>query len=217
MKKLLLPLFLISLVAAGCNISSEDTAIQNTQQPVSSKQNEPVVSNQKSDNRTLWTPDPHNVLACDAKVNNDPPTETVQYKNDKYGISMKLPYSPNWGSDQYKLQPYDELPVTDNVTSQFIIYYGPLGCGEGGVSRTHIVQIIPHKTNQQWQDYLNKFGEPNVKFSKDAYNHNILTYGDSLGMCSMQSYVILGSKYDYDPGTACRGMDESVFKTIRIY
>jgi hypothetical protein len=89
------------------------------------------------DNRILLTPE--NVIQyCDignaAKMarcgsesfNFDAPTETVTYRNETYGIQVDLPYNPKWGSVNFRVNPYDEDLINEDV------FFGPIGIGEGG-------------------------------------------------------------------------------------
>lgn len=88
---------------------------------------------EEDDNRILLTPenlkdycDPTvNLDECSSEdFNMDPPSTTKSYENPTRGISVDLPYNPNWGSKNYRLMPYEEEGE--------YVWFGPMGQFEGG-------------------------------------------------------------------------------------
>ena len=81
----------------------------------------------QTDNRILLTPqnvrqynDPPN---CNEKFNLYPANTTVTYSNSNRGISLEIPYNSSWGSDKYRVNPYDE--------NNNRIEFGPIRVFEG--------------------------------------------------------------------------------------
>ncbi len=68
---------------------------------------------QNQDNRILLTPD--NIkkywtseTGCDEKFNYDNPSTLVTYTSKSRGLSVDLPYNPNWGNEKYRIEPFYE-------------------------------------------------------------------------------------------------------------
>lgn len=68
---------------------------------------------QTQDNRILltmdnikkyWTPE----TGCDEKFNYDNPSTLVTYTSKDSDLSVNLPYNPNWGNENYRINPYDK-------------------------------------------------------------------------------------------------------------
>jgi hypothetical protein len=46
--------------------------------------------------------------ACDEDFNHEPANTNVAYKNIDKGLELSIPYNKNWGSKNYRINPYDE-------------------------------------------------------------------------------------------------------------
>lgn len=44
---------------------------------------------------------------CDVEVNADAPTQVTSYSNEEAGVHIDIPYSSNWGTTNYFVEPYD--------------------------------------------------------------------------------------------------------------
>jgi len=65
---------------------------------------------------------------CDklGTLSEDPPDRTIKYRNADLGLEFDVPFNPKWGSEKYKLNPYDEYkdkysasPYPFNVNIRF--------------------------------------------------------------------------------------------------
>ncbi|GEM_PF-5157529 len=101
--------------------------------PGEDSESEDPVSAIPDDSRTLLTSenipeycDPTTDLAaCEAETfNTDAATTTVRYTNAEKGIAVDIPYNPDWGSANYKIEPYEE--------DGDYVYFGPMSQFEGG-------------------------------------------------------------------------------------
>jgi hypothetical protein len=58
-----------------------------------------------ADGRSLL---PFDYQDCDARARSGEATVAVRYTNADAGISVDVPYNPEWGTDEYYVEPYDE-------------------------------------------------------------------------------------------------------------
>lgn len=111
---------------------------------------EPIDTGEVPDDSQIvdqWQPDPHDTrtvldrlalqdinadlvagsgVTAMTTFGTDEPTENFTYINPVRGLSVTLPYNPNWGSISYALPPYY---LYDEVSE---LRFGPLEIGEGG-------------------------------------------------------------------------------------
>lgn len=240
MNKIYLSLALISvLVLAGCSL------LTNTNQNINSTENQNVNinenkninasknlnTNQPTDDRILLTPDNleqycnplTDMEPCYTEIfNTDPATTTVTYTNQEKEISVDLPYNPDWGSDNYRINPYDE--EDDRVN------FGPINLGEGGGWGRWwwALSFQPAETADQVIAGLDKdsflfLAEP----EKDKVNNlEIVKYAE-IGLTSYHYIIVIGEKYNYEfisTGHLDTGSTEdeladleSIVKTVSLY
>lgn len=158
---------------------------------------------------------------CDklGTLNNDPPDRTVKYSNPDLGLEFDVPFNPKWGSEKYKLNPYDEYkdkysasPYPFNVN----IRLGPIECfmyeSIGGIHvaapRTLGLSVKPAQSEQD----IMQSDELNEK--KIIGNITVL-----LMKCNGKDFcdemaIILGKKYNYQINSyyAGSGDTEAIYK-----
>lgn len=90
-------------------------------------------SSSTDDNRILLTPEnitqycnpAVDLSACEAQeFNVDSPSTTVDYVDQERGIAFAVPYNPDWGSQDYRIEPYEE--------ESDYLFFGPMTRFEGG-------------------------------------------------------------------------------------
>ena len=81
---------------------------------------------------------------CSEKFNNDSSSTTVNYSSKESGISLDIPYNPNWGNEKYRINPYDEV-ITSNK-----IGFGDLFIGDAcGWGRVYSLSFLPARTTEE--------------------------------------------------------------------
>ncbi|RLC35650.1 hypothetical protein DRH14_00365 [Candidatus Shapirobacteria bacterium] len=173
-----------------------------------------------SDSRILLTPEniekynkPYE-KACDVKFNNDKATDTVVYVDKSRGLSVELPYNPNWGNETYRINPYDEY--TDDTYIR--LRFGPVITFEGcSWSRLKNFGFVPVQTVKQTEVSLRKNPTIHSGDIEKIQLTNGLTafqYIDD-GIALMYTIEVVGKKHNYViswPGT---GNAQSEFAHLR--
>lgn len=176
---------------------------------------------QKHDTRLLITPENSSEIfitppestgdpsIIGEEYNFDPPTTTVQYRNDDVGIRLEIPYNPAWGSDKYRVAPYNYYDTPDAQRLNF----GPIGIFEGGsLFRQENLFVRPYQTAAQIVARLQQerikqkdiSGLPITPEPKIVQLNNLtaVEYVE-LGFCETASIEIVGKKYNYELRLAC--------------
>lgn len=127
------------------------------------------------------------------KINNDPPDEYVKYTSQKYGIEFKVPYNKNWGSQQYKVYPYEEWTV-----NPVRINFGPLKCNgtDGWWSRPVSLYISPLFYYHDQKDFSAGPYKATVE-TKKVNDLDVLLIKYNGQDNADEQVIILGKKYDY--------------------
>lgn len=162
--------------------------------------------NQVTDSRILLTPENINEYCslesaeslekCRQIVfNYDDANTTANYTNTEKGISVDLPYNYNWGSNEYRINPYDEISNTNTVQ------FGAIGQGEGGGWARYIWNMYykEQKSAQQVVSDINSSGRI-IIFEPEIVEINGLTvvkYAET-GLTDYYYMEVIGEKYNYD-------------------
>lgn len=97
MKKTFTIIALLSLTLAGCQLQSGEQVVKPT------------------DGRTVLTVGNQNT-ACEPGFNIDPANTTRNYSNEKFGISVDLPFNEKWGNEKFSVSPFEEVNKSDGST-----------------------------------------------------------------------------------------------------
>ncbi len=185
-----------------------------TEQPPANTAAETTSSSTESDPRTLltWdmltqvnhldTPSQEEVDAlCAIETYTAAPTATAPYKSEKYGVEMMLPFNPKWGTREYRVPPYYEIP------NEPAVYFGLLGHGEGcGLLRPWELRFLPPRSAEEAAASIGKMliegsamKEPPSELAPQITtigDHTVVEYVD-VGLCSYPSIEVMGPKYNY--------------------
>jgi hypothetical protein len=131
-------------------------------------------------------------------ANTDPPTTTVRYANIAWGLSVDIPFNPDWGTENYSIAPYDE--------GKSSVIFGPLHGCEGGVyCRESSIGILPASSAQAITAQLQKEAKTEDCKSYQCI-HDIRTVTmngltvvmhQEEGMSSVTIWEVLGKKQRY--------------------
>jgi hypothetical protein len=172
------------------------------------------------DNRILLTPnnvsqyDSFNASSCAEKFNFDQPDSRVAYADTSRGLSFSIPYNKNWGSDTYRINPYDE---TSNS-----IAFGPIGSFEGcGWIRSYFLSFLPAQSAQQVLTTLKNASSEFYVMNPTTTTINNLTVVkyETAGLCAYPKLQVVGVKYNYEVSPLCSDDFkplEDIVKTISI-
>src|SRR3989338_8491457 len=116
---------LIFLVGAGCSQDTSRTLIKRSE-----------IAQYKAE-----LPEPCEFEKIDALHFNDEETAWATYRNPEKGLEIYIPYNPEWGAPEYRLNPYDESP--DGLSFGRINVRGE-GCGAWTVTRS--IRFLPAET-----------------------------------------------------------------------
>lgn len=174
------------------------------------------------DSRTLLTmnnvgqyapkPQTPGFTTCDEGFNVDAPSATANYlhQDRDFLLSFDVPYNSKWGSDRFKINPYDEGSADQNLSVSF----GPfVSLPEGCVwARKYKFQINNKKTDQALQqgDGALVSGVPDGKFAK-VNGYTVLKYIDS-GLCDDAVFDIAGQNANYQFTAVCTSDTQKDFK-----
>lgn len=153
------------------------------------------------------------------EFNDDLPNMTVPYLNAAKGISMQIPYNPQWGSEKYTIPPYYEY--------QESIEFGPIvfiGMGETA-TRACYMEFLPARSIEEakvaLQELEEKEGDPTGGVKKgsitvEAFNNiYLIKYVMHYPIiASIPEVEIIGKKHNYH--LSCYGIDnvEEIYHKI---
>jgi hypothetical protein len=181
------------------------------------RQTEPGNSLIADDSRTLLTikPDtlsfnPTGVVGCEEVFSAAAPTTTVRYESAKYGVAFDVPYNPDWGSEKYRVSPFDEVPDAD------VLVFGPVKTGEAcGWGRAYLLSFQPQRSAE---DALSAGENPQVstmyssKPKKDSVGGLTVVESEIVGLCSMPALEVIGTgDYNYSLQINCGEETEKDF------
>lgn len=141
---------------------------------------------------------------CDIETNRDPPNEKISYIDKERGISFSVPFNENWGTDQYRISPYDE--IEDRVLFGLIGHPNPEGATCGFFDRFYFMEFIPVRTQDaivvDFKTIIKEWGrEPAAEIKTGSINGYAY-----VGMAQILEYdmgwlptkvEIIGRKYNY--------------------
>ena len=184
------------------------------------KEEESLWKSEPLDKRILLTPqniDQYNVrssASCDEKFNNDAPSTTVNYKSEKFGISIDVPYNPKWGSNRFKLNPYD----FSNIEISGSISFGSMGAFEAcsWVRQYDIGFYPPIDVDSMIKKIKEGSGYPDlfpVLPTKEKINGLDVVKYEVNGLCSYSIIEVIGKKFNYRFSPTC-GDSFTVFEDM---
>ncbi len=156
---------------------------------------------------------------CDKAFNHDPATTTINYTNTEKGISIDLPYNPNWYENPTDpLYSGYQLPETNIIRVDF----GPQTVFEAcSWPRTYMLNIHPAEDFVEYKKSLEEKNEPDIS-EKEINGLKILEYID-YGLCTYPTVYVFGEKANYELVPLCSGNHEkdfefmeSIAKTIKL-
>jgi len=149
---------------------------------------------------------------CQEKFNFDSADTSVDYANSAKGISVQIPYNPSWGSDKYKINPYDE--------NEREVSFGPIGAFEAcGWTRSYFIRFLPAKSADAVISSLRSETKPTKAIINGL---NTVKYTD-FGLCLYPTLQVIGKKYNYEFVPVC-GLEiekefkflENIVKTVKL-
>jgi hypothetical protein len=156
------------------------------------------------------------------EFNHDPPTTEVSYINREKGISLKIPYNPNWGNEKIKISPY--FSYEDRVEFGFL-WFDP---ETHGWKRAYVMYFKPQRSLEEAfanimkeAHPLNEFfveGIPKEKIVKGKINnHEIVKYEILTSLAGYDIFVVevIGKKYNYEFQSQYP-ISEDLIKTIEF-
>ncbi|MFA5821326.1 MAG: hypothetical protein WC873_04510 [Candidatus Gracilibacteria bacterium] len=161
---------------------------------------------------------------CDKAFNHDPANTTVNYTNAEKGISIDLPYNPNWYENPTD-PPYsgDLLPETEIIRVDF----GPQIVFEAcSWLRTYMLNIHPQEDFTEFKVTLEtsfSLASPQTEVIEKEFNGLKALEYVGMGLCSYPTVLIFGEKANYELVPLCSGNHEKDFefmegiaKTIKL-
>jgi hypothetical protein len=152
------------------------------------------------------------------EMNYDSPTTEVLYSSWKNGISLKIPYNPNWGNEKFKITPYYEYE--DNLG------FGPLSPQEGaGWKRVYSIFFIPPRSTEEAITALKKeaivWKDSIVKTRINDYDIVEYTVFEEIcPPCETGVIEVIGKKYNYQFEDffllGAKELFEEIIKTIKF-
>lgn len=196
-----------------------------TPQPISQTTPTPA----PTDNRILLTPENQNqywtpTKGCDEEFNHDPANTTTTYSNQVKGISLEIPYNHKWGSNKYRINPYDERETMGEMLPDSL-EFGSIGLFEAcSWARSHFLYFRPAKSADEVINEIKK--DPNYPEMFSLQPKKIVINGlevvkyENFGLCSYPTLQIIGKKYNYELKPLCDGESfqffEDIIKTIKL-
>ena len=218
MKKLFTTFCLFSLLLSGCSITSienENEVVETPEEMIEEVVEVPVEdeANEEENFEEYFSQDDERILLTNEnadqyqfedclnyETNTDTPSTAFIYE-DK-GISFSIPYNPNWGNDEFRINPYD---VVDDSIKFGIINYGGME-GDCGWYRDYSFSFEPAQTaadlieEVESGEYLFDI-EPVVL---DIDGLEVVQY-EIEGMCGEGAYVVIGEgDYNYKFRGVCK-------------
>ncbi|KPJ55067.1 hypothetical protein AMJ47_02165 [Parcubacteria bacterium DG_72] len=130
------------------------------------------------------------------------PTTEVLFSSKEKGISLKIPYDPNWGNERYKISPYfsyeDRLefgpltvhPYTAWWVRKYTLYFKPSRSAEEVIASLMEME----KTNK------GDYGMPEDKVVEDKINGHVVVFvarEEYMPDIDEPTVEIIGKKYNY--------------------
>lgn len=134
--------------------------------------------------------------------NTDAATQWVTYHNDAYGITIPLPFNPNWGDSRYAVTPYDEYADPKIL----MVNFGPLNyfeCREGcGWPRGYTFSSMPAKSAEQIRLDLQKESEnwlaPDISVSRiNGIDLMKIQQIDEMFGVTTTHFIVIGKRSNY--------------------
>jgi len=161
---------------------------------------------------------------CNEKFNNDDLSVMVNYSNKEKGISLEIPYNPNWGNEKYRINPYDE------VTKYNKIDFGYLFIGDACVwARPYSLSFLPARTAEEAISGIkSEHAQPTISPDFDNQfvlwpkkltinNMTVIKYQpwNAVGW-AVSHFEIIGKKYNYQLSAISgdAGKDFKLFESI---
>lgn len=149
--------------------------------------------------------------------NDEPADRTVAYSNQAKGLSVQLPFNPNWGTEQCGLVPYEESKYENTVE------FGPVsGCEGGGVCRYQDIRLLPAKTAEQVrielvENELSCFGCSPLFMEITEKTINGLSILEYIvpGLCNSVTVQVVGKKHNYELQMCGRALENNVFSDFQ--
>ena len=179
---------------------------------------EPIATTTKTqDDRTLlepssgrnYNPDEFtndNTDSCFVDFNQDAASTTVTYESSARGLQLDLPHNPDWGTDEYRINPYDEISGSLFDGSSPALLYGPLlsgveGCGWIRDTRIEFLEARSvAEAKQAAQDSGNlEFPTTDLE-SVTIGGHTVVLYRYEHGFCEDFTYEVIGEEQNYQIG-----------------
>ncbi|MFH0831124.1 MAG: hypothetical protein V1895_03630 [Parcubacteria group bacterium] len=135
--------------------------------------------------------------------------ETAAYNNADFGLSVEIPFNADWGTDQYRLSPFEDLdaPIDDGTGDVLAsVQFGNMFVGEGcGWYRTHFLSIRKGRDVEEIKDALGQ----DLVATKAVTESTIPGLGldaveyDFGALCGMPTLEVLGKDYNIVIGAGC--------------
>lgn len=212
-------LSLVLLVGAGCNkIESEPTPSQEVQkqEPIVTEAARIVIKRNQIDSFKSKLPEPCEFDKIDAlHFSTNQENNWATYKNSEKGLEVSIPYNSEWGSPEYRLNPFDE---DKNGISFGTINIQGEGCGAWVI--TERLSFLPAQTKEATLRRLQKESAA----EEFPYSIDTLTVGDKDvieyekdGLCGGGGTIIIGKKYNYELSKTCgSNTREDIIKSMRF-
>lgn len=125
------------------------------------------------------------------------PTAKITYSNQIKGISLEIPYNPNWGNKNCKVEPYVEFTQS---SGDILVEFGK---PRAWIRSEFLLTISSHRTAEDIiSEQNNVGGEPNPNPRKMTLGNNQVVVFESYGMTVERIYEVIGKKYNYSFGYA---------------
>lgn len=157
---------------------------------------------QKKDNRILITDNnKYDYFPCgtqkDFEFNTQDPVDVAYFQG--LGVSVAIPFNPNWGTEEYKVKPYDYL------TQDKVLLFGPLvAVPPCSVDRHYQLRFsLTKNIDQIYQEKKQTAFPDNVKKIKLKNGLNAVWAYEN-PMCNLPTLIIEGKNYTYTISLRCR-------------
>lgn len=139
---------------------------------------------------------------CEEEFNFNPPTTEAIYRNRERGISLKIPYNPQWGSKTFKILPFDER---DGKVS-----FGPISFAEGCTwIREYEINFFEQRSVDKIMSDVVAGDTPEGELPvfKKINNIELVESVMTDGLCGQGSIEVVGRKTNYTISTFCGGSE----------
>lgn len=215
-KILILPILFLALSLSGC--ANNNQPQEQTKNDAASNQQKEKPNDGQVDSRILLTPQnisqyfTSSTTACDETFNNDTANSQIAYNDDEKGISFEIPFNQNWGSNKYRLNPYD---LNNNDLS-----FGSMSAFEGcSTIRSYSLDFKPAKPVVKVVAEIEQGITPITTKINDL---TVVKYAQA-DMCTNSFMEVIGQKYNYLFSTSCGGDAvkdsqslENIIKSVKL-